>query len=210
MVVDSAKCAQCHEYFEGHGGNRNYNMDGCTVCHNPNLSSSGTIVNDPTTPEANQNLKDMIHSIHAAGMRENPYKHTRSKSGSNTIYDWSDVVYPAALKNCDTCHKPDTYGSVPSGALPTVDVTPVKVPGGTVFDARLTLPNATDIVISPYSAACVSCHDSSPAKAHMVTNGGVINEPRTAFTAGTEACAVCHGIGKSEGVDKCACALGTG
>ena len=94
LVVDSAKCAQCHEYFEGHGGNRNYNMDGCTLCHNPNLSSSGTIVNDPTTPEATQNLKDMIHAIHAAEMRTNAYKHTRSKSGSNTVYDWSDVVYP--------------------------------------------------------------------------------------------------------------------
>jgi OmcA/MtrC family decaheme c-type cytochrome len=203
--VDSAKCAQCHEYFEGHGGNRNYNMDGCTVCHNPNLSSSGTIINDPATPEATQNLKDMIHAIHA-GMangttrpgRTTPYKHTRSKSGSNTVYDWSDVIYPTMTFRCETCHKPGTYGSVPAGALPTTDVTPVTgLLGNTVFYARLSLPNPTDIVISPYSAACVSCHDDSAAKSHMTANGGVVNKARTAFTAGTEQCVICHGAGRS-------------
>jgi OmcA/MtrC family decaheme c-type cytochrome len=199
LVVDSAKCALCHEYFEGHGGNRNYNMDGCTVCHNPNLSSSGTIINDPTTPEATQNLKDMIHEIHAAEMRTNPYKHTRSKTGSNTVYDWSGVVYPNLLYKCEACHKPGTYVAVPAGALPTTDVTPVTgLLGNTVFYARLTVgTNPTDIVISPYSAACVSCHDSSAAKSHMTANGGVINKTRTAFTAGTEQCVICHGAGRS-------------
>jgi len=203
LVVDSAKCAQCHEYFEGHGGNRNYNMDGCTVCHNPNLSSSGTIINDPTTPEANQNLKDMIHSIHA-GMangttrpgRTTAYMHTRSKSGSNTIYDWSGAVYPTMTFRCETCHKPGTYASVPAGALATVDKTPANLTD--VFDARLTVgTNPTDIVISPYSAACVSCHDDSAAKAHITANGGVVNKARSTFTAGTEQCVICHGAGRS-------------
>ena len=200
LVVDSAKCAQCHEYFEGHGGNRNYNMDGCTVCHNPNLSSSGTIINDPTAPEATQNMKDMIHSIHA-GMangttrpgRTNAYKHTRSKSGINSYYDWSDVIYPTMTFRCETCHKPGTYAAVPAGALPTVDVTPATT---SVFAARTTLPNATDIVISPYSAACVACHDDSAAKAHMTANGGFYGA-RSGFTAGTEQCAICHGAGRS-------------
>jgi len=40
-VVDSAKCANCHEWFEGHGGNRVYNIRVCVLCHVPNLSSSG-------------------------------------------------------------------------------------------------------------------------------------------------------------------------
>jgi OmcA/MtrC family decaheme c-type cytochrome len=41
MVVDSAKCANCHEWFLGHGGNRVYATDVCVMCHVPNLSSSG-------------------------------------------------------------------------------------------------------------------------------------------------------------------------
>jgi hypothetical protein len=40
-VVDSAKCANCHEWFEGHGGNRVYTVAVCVTCHNPNLSTSG-------------------------------------------------------------------------------------------------------------------------------------------------------------------------
>ena len=40
-VVDNNNCANCHEWFEGHGGNRVFNMNICTLCHVPNLSSSG-------------------------------------------------------------------------------------------------------------------------------------------------------------------------
>ncbi len=40
-VIDNAKCANCHEWFEGHGGNRVYDMKICVFCHVPNLSSSG-------------------------------------------------------------------------------------------------------------------------------------------------------------------------
>ena len=200
LVVDSAKCAQCHEYFEGHGGNRNYNMDGCTVCHNTNLSSSGTIINDPTAPEATQNLKDMVHGIHAGDMRTNAYEHTRSKSGINSYYDWSEVVYPNERNNCLSCHLAGTYGDVPTGVLATTDVTPTN--GTSIFDARTKLPNVTDIVISPYSAACVACHDSDTAKAHMTLNGGQLSvlRPTLAYPS-TESCGVCHGAGKIAGVD---------
>ncbi len=45
-VIDSAKCANCHEWFEGHGGNRVVGKDTkgqsiCGLCHVPNLSTSG-------------------------------------------------------------------------------------------------------------------------------------------------------------------------
>lgn len=46
VVIDPAKCANCHEWFEGHGGNRVIGKDTvgeaiCTLCHVPNLSTSG-------------------------------------------------------------------------------------------------------------------------------------------------------------------------
>jgi OmcA/MtrC family decaheme c-type cytochrome len=89
-VVDNEKCANCHEWFEGHGGNRVYTIAVCTLCHNPNLSSSGRAMNPAlaasrastglpsaatvdlgtsdtsTWPEDSNNLKDMIHGIHSA------------------------------------------------------------------------------------------------------------------------------------------------
>jgi OmcA/MtrC family decaheme c-type cytochrome len=50
-VVDSNKCGNCHEWFEGHGGNRNigYGSEGivvCVVCHNPGLVTSGRGIPD--------------------------------------------------------------------------------------------------------------------------------------------------------------------
>ena len=46
-VVDNNKCASCHEWFEGHGGNRVFNMNICVFCHVPNLSSSGRTIAAP-------------------------------------------------------------------------------------------------------------------------------------------------------------------
>ena len=89
-------CLECHEFFVGHGGSRNNNVQVCVVCHNPNLTTSGrtivavppvvinpAIVNlDPTTPglpanfngndpltypEVTDNFKSLIHGFHASG-----------------------------------------------------------------------------------------------------------------------------------------------
>ncbi len=47
-VADSAKCAKCHEYFEGHGGNRVYEVQVCVTCHVPGLATSGRGIADAT------------------------------------------------------------------------------------------------------------------------------------------------------------------
>ena len=202
-IVDPIKCSNCHEIFEGHGGNRNIDATStgtlvCMLCHNPNLSSSGKVV-DTTYEEATQNMKDMIHSIHASGKRTTPYVHYRAKSGAATRYDWSDVTFPGVLNYCETCHKPGTYDAdLPAGVLMTTSLTITSAGTSTTdyFNARATVPNATDLVITPVSATCVACHDSDDAIAHMETNGGQINVARSAAT-GVEACTVCHGAGRS-------------
>jgi len=40
-VVDKEKCANCHEWFEGHGGNRVKETQVCVMCHVPGLATSG-------------------------------------------------------------------------------------------------------------------------------------------------------------------------
>ncbi len=50
-VVDSNKCGNCHEWFEGHGGNRNIGLGSsgivvCVVCHNPGIVTSGRGISD--------------------------------------------------------------------------------------------------------------------------------------------------------------------
>ncbi len=50
-VIATANCSDCHEWFEGHGGNRVLGEGSpniCTMCHVPNQSSSGRTVTDPT------------------------------------------------------------------------------------------------------------------------------------------------------------------
>jgi len=69
---------------------------------------------------------------------------------------------------------------------------------GAVFafnaNTGVTTPAAdTTLVLSPISAACSGCHDTSIAKAHMQSNGGTVFGPRTEAKAKTEQCLVCHG-----------------
>lgn len=132
-VVDPAKCARCHEYFEAHGGNRVYETQMCVFCHNPNLTTSGRTLTDAQLaarlddtdrailtswdfdfsatnaalgfPETSNNFKEMIHGIHAGGTRTDAFRDVRAGSGTNvTIIDAEPFVFPNLLKNCDACH----------------------------------------------------------------------------------------------------------
>ena len=54
-IVAADKCASCHEWFEGHGGNRVYETQVCVMCHNPNLATSGRGISDATLAAYNGN-----------------------------------------------------------------------------------------------------------------------------------------------------------
>jgi OmcA/MtrC family decaheme c-type cytochrome len=54
-IVAADKCASCHEWFEGHGGNRVYETQVCVMCHNPNLPTSGRGISDATLTTYNAN-----------------------------------------------------------------------------------------------------------------------------------------------------------
>lgn len=134
-VVDNAKCANCHEWFEGHGGNRVYDMNVCLFCHVPNLSSSGRSIDparaadrdgDPLTtdpsgatvdlgtsdtstwPEDSNNFKDMIHGIHAASFRTFDYEFVRGRN-DGLYYNWAHVTFPNNVGNCKVCHIDGTW-----------------------------------------------------------------------------------------------------
>jgi OmcA/MtrC family decaheme c-type cytochrome len=219
-VVDSVKCANCHEWFEGHGGNRVYNMQICVMCHVPNLSSSGREITDPSDevvaelgsdtlsyPEATQNMKEMIHGIHASAVRTTDYEHVRDRN-DGIYYNWSEVTFPAETSNCLLCHDGDTY-ELPldenvlvttnrtTGVSNGLDATPDDV-----LAARESLPNDTDFVISPISGSCYFCHDSEESVSHMEINGGSINVNRVDLDDNLETCDVCHGSGRDHSMDE--------
>ena len=158
-VVDSAKCSNCHEWFEGHGGNRTYNIQICTLCHVPNLSSSGRTVVDPllrdldedlqaaldagtldpsvdpldplTYPEDAQSLKDLVHGIHASGQRDRPFQFVRGPNRQG-YYDWSEVTFPrgASTSDCQLCHLDGSYDLPLMHGLLATTVRTTGVPDG--------------------------------------------------------------------------------
>jgi OmcA/MtrC family decaheme c-type cytochrome len=260
-VVSAEKCASCHEWFEGHGGNRVYETQVCAMCHVPGLATSGRGIADatlqayfnntaPNTPTAStgaftldekkilsewgfnatlpnaalklpvtsNNFKDMIHGIHAGRDRVTPFQNARDRSpGAIVVLDFRRMDFPGILSNCETCHvtavttDQKTYNYVPSGALASVyesiDATySAGILAGTATTAQaktsLNTVNATDTVTTPFTAACVSCHDNQPARAHMAINGGAIGLARSVALPTSrpledvESCAVCHGPGR--------------
>lgn len=255
-VIDPAKCANCHEWFEGHGGNRVIgkdtvgNVNICVMCHVPGLATSGRgiadaslntwvfdatsqkIVNDWKTrfgfdqtlanaalkfPVTSNNFKDLIHGIHAGRDRVSPFADARDRVSSGVIQllDFARMDFPGKLKECTTCHVAGTFGSVPSGTLASTYESinaayAAGIAAGTATPAQAKAAYATansdDKVTSPYTAACVSCHDSAAAKGHMTTQNGLIDVPRSTFqtkvatSGGAEACGTCHGPGRAEDV----------
>ena len=158
MVVDDFKCESCHSNLRYHGGVR-HDPQYCDTCHMPaSLDFDG-----------NQTIhfKYMIHSIH------------RGEDLVNGFYvgghDYSDVVYPGDLRDCDFCHVNNSQQvPVESTALST------------------NTPQAWWNPMMPNSAACLSCHDDDESAAHAFSN--------TAFFG--ESCGTCHGEGRVAAVDK--------
>lgn len=225
LVVDNAKCANCHEWLELHGGSRTYNTQVCVICHNPNLSSSGREIVTPNArvadvlgavallyPEATNNFKDMIHGIHAKAIRTTDYEFVRNRN-DGYYYNWTSggpenhpVLFPNDVGNCKVCHLDGTY-AVPlaDDLLMTTNRTTGVVDGldatnAAVGAAQDSVPNDTDWVITPATAACYACHDSVLAVAHMEQNGGAVNRNRIGVAA-NEACAVCHASGRYADVE---------
>lgn len=200
-VVEVAKCLDCHEILELHGGNRVNQVQVCVLCHNPNLSSSGRTADttqtaeaqkealaaagyDPdnalTWPEATNNFKDLIHGIHAAAVRTFDYEFVRNRQ-NGIYYNWSEVTFPGILSNCETCHMEGTYElPLANGVLVTTDITTDGINASVedVIAARAGVPNPTDLINSPIASTCYKCHDSNLAAAHFGQNGGIIDGER--------------------------------
>ena len=169
-------------------------------------------------PEFTNNFKELIHGIHAGATRSDPLRNVRNGNAANiTLLSGDHFVFPNLLKNCDACHLSAPAGTnrqtykadLPANVLPTTNVTLNATTPATVTSilaARGTVPNPQDLVISPIVGACISCHDSPTAKAHMASNGAQLGAglagpsytdlgvPRTELTF--EQCALCHGEGR--------------
>jgi OmcA/MtrC family decaheme c-type cytochrome len=192
-LVDIDSCNTCHERigFHSNAGRAN-NPDYCAACHNTEMSSSnvfaGTHTDGKVYAQQPNNLKEMVHSIHAAGIRETPFNFIRGNvaatTGGQGPHPFEDVIYPAQISDCGACHKTGTYKLPASTSY-----------AWTVLNAQPALtaaaPHNPGLAVrqGPATGACGSCHDSASAKAHFAAN--------TATSIGAESCNVCHGPGAS-------------
>jgi OmcA/MtrC family decaheme c-type cytochrome len=200
-IVDINRCNECHETLSLHGGNRTDNTRLCATCHNANATDirqhgAGACLAEvgPSTADVSINLALMIHSIHAAGRRQSQGAPPFVVCGnSNSVHDFSDVGYPGAINNCESCHVPPTednpsyYGRDPARRLA---ITTHAGADRTVI--------TDDTAHSPTLGSCIACHTTSVAITHMQQNGGVADGAKLAngqVTGQAETCALCHGPG---------------
>ncbi len=192
-IVDISKCNDCHKNLALHGDNRSGNTEVCSTCHNPNATDVqqrgvvGTACFDQLgAVEASIDMKRMVHQIHAGNTAICGYR--------NSAHDYSGVVYPGRLNNCEGCHLAGTY----------YPVDPAVVPATTINTGADRSILSDDIAISPNTSVCSSCHTSDLARNHMLQNGGDVmagkDETGAIVSSGNETCQICHGPGATADV----------
>ena len=169
-LVSQAQCENCHEYLSAHGNNRSGNPLTCTVCHN---SSGGWAEEEDIAGTIAMGA--LAHNIHAGNV---PGIGAEGK-----------VTYPQSLARCESCHREGKYNTA------RVDALPLSTGHGADF-----LNLSDDTWTSATAGTCAGCHDSGPARVHMEQNGGqfdVVGGKTLTPSSNAEACAVCHGPGRS-------------
>jgi OmcA/MtrC family decaheme c-type cytochrome len=200
--VDNEKCNDCHKRLSLHGESRSGNAVLCAICHNPNatdinrrVAGSACETVTGTLDDQTIDLKVMVHAIHAgaiAGYKVCGY--------NSTGYDFSHVVYPGKLNNCEGCHLPDTYypPDATMALATTTDAAPATIP-----DRASPLG---DIATTPGTAVCSTCHTSQASLNHMTSGsaGGSVTAVKDASSqtpgAPAEGCRTCHGPGQAADV----------
>ncbi len=185
------KCDDCHKQLSLHGNNRTDKPEVCAMCHNPNATdinrrvAGSDCVNDLGADDQAIDLKNMIHRIHAGNVGVCGF--------GNSSHPYFDVVYPGRLQNCEGCHAPGGYYPVDPGGLL-----------GTTVDANDPSTPTDDVVVSPNTAVCSSCHTDALAADHMRSNGGDFAAGKAAdsslISSGIESCVICHGPGRASDV----------
>ena len=116
-IVKTASCNQCHNPISAHGGARR-SVEVCILCHTPQTS-------DPVTGTVD--FPVMVHKIHMGSSLPSVKAGGTYKVGTS---DFSDVVFPADVRNCTACHQQTTKAV-----------------------------QAEHYITNPNRAACGSCHD---------------------------------------------------
>jgi len=173
QVVDREKCNACHENLALHGAIRQ-NVEYCVMCHNP-AATDETRRPAEALPPTSINFRVLIHRLHRGAEANQP---AQVYGFGGRLIDFSGVVFPGNLAQCETCHLPGTYGLPLARGIQPTSVTQAGKVIATTLPAR---------------SVCGACHDSQAAGGHA--------ELQTT-ASGIETCEVCHGAGSEFDVYK--------
>ena len=195
-VVSRDNCNACHSELTAHGDLR-HSVEYCLMCHAPDATdwarrpkgadqnvALGQTFDD--VEERTIHFKRMIHRIHTGGRTgaaeldvARPFV-IYGFGGTPNFFD--DVRFPGDLANCTLCHVNGSYAieSIPASALPTV-----ANETATVQHQANAAHASTEESTPRIEAACLACHDTGAARAHM---------QQVTTTQGAEQCANCHGL----------------
>ena len=106
-VVATTNCNRCHDPLAAHGGSRRL-VALCVLCHNPGGNGVDTV--DPDTGNS-IDFQVMVHKIHAGPSLPSvqagkPYQII---GFGQAVNDFSDVEFPADIRNCQMCHETGAY-----------------------------------------------------------------------------------------------------
>ena len=177
-VVTDASCNACHGELSAHDNRTT--VDLCVTCHQPQSS-------DPDTGNT-VDFAAMVHKIHmGAGLPSFLSSSFFWKTGPNnrgaglpsvqngepyqiigfggSVHDYSNVVFPADVRNCSVCHAEDR-AALPAFLSAEARVAPTRARATRARTAALSpdakLQNATANyhLLNPSRRACGSCHDN--------------------------------------------------
>jgi hypothetical protein len=199
-VIATANCNRCHDPLAAHGGSRRL-VPLCVMCHNPGGNGVETV--DPDTGNS-IDFEVMVHKIHMGSSLPSvqagtPYKIIGFQQGVN---DYSTVVFPADIRNCQMCHVTGPYPRSQivgtAGAQAGLPPAPLNVSNGKITagandgdtTAKPTYPGTGDPTSGPAGATVIPVSDAM--------DPGQATEPPPADAdwwltrPNTRACGACH------------------
>jgi OmcA/MtrC family decaheme c-type cytochrome len=151
VVVDLAKCNQCHDKLQHHSSRNDPQY--CVGCHNPTMTDGARRPADQGDAQS-IHFKVMIHRIHTG----------KDLTTDFTIWggspsNFNNVAFPGDRRDCTTCHAGTSY---------TLPLAPGLRPSVT--------PRWFWTPTQPTAAACLACHDSIDVASHAFVNTSDIDE----------------------------------
>jgi OmcA/MtrC family decaheme c-type cytochrome len=173
QVIDDAKCGACHEWFEGHGGNRVAGLGSmsdaniCAACHVPNLTTSGRGADPATVLARLATAGSDIQAMEDAG------------------YDPEDpLTFPEVTNNLkEMIHA--IHGSA-KRTTPFQEVRDRGTSGVFYYDfSHITYPNHKDACLACHKAGTYSDVPMGAAPTAWVTSNGVNDRTNILAARGT-------------------------